>query len=175
MACQTQARTTRVETPCLTCGALTMNPRFCSRGCAVSRANRISPKRPRVPHSCRYCGVTIPKGDTTLCSRKCKTEWFVREWLAGMTEGHGKCGDLRSAVRAWILRRDGWKCSRCGWAECNPILGRPLLEIDHVDGNVWNSRPENLSTLCPNCHSLTPTYRVLNRGNGGRRSGPPRS
>jgi hypothetical protein len=40
------------------------------------------------------------------------------------------------------------------------------IEVEHIDGDWRNSRVENLTLLCPNCHSLTATYRGLNRGRG---------
>ena len=40
------------------------------------------------------------------------------------------------------------------------------LEVDHIDGNSENHREDNLRMLCPNCHSLTNTYKSLNRGKG---------
>jgi hypothetical protein len=43
------------------------------------------------------------------------------------------------------------------------------VEVEHIDGDWQNNNPENLILLCPNCHSLTPTYRGLNRGRGRAR------
>lgn len=40
------------------------------------------------------------------------------------------------------------------------------MQIDHIDGDYKNCRPENLRILCPNCHSLTPTFGALNKGKG---------
>ncbi|MEU8436940.1 HNH endonuclease [Streptomyces sp. NPDC029216] len=50
------------------------------------------------------------------------------------------------------------KCAECGvGVEWN---GRPLRhEVDHVSGDWWDNRPENLRLLCPNCHAATDTYR----------------
>ena len=33
-------------------------------------------------------------------------------------------------------------------------------------GNFENNSETNLTLLCPNCHSLTPTYKGANKGNG---------
>lgn len=38
------------------------------------------------------------------------------------------------------------------------------LELNHIDGNSSNHVITNLELLCPNCHSLTPTYRGRNKG-----------
>lgn len=38
-----------------------------------------------------------------------------------------------------------------------------VLQIHHIDGNHYNNEESNLQLLCPNCHSLTPTFGALNK------------
>ncbi len=53
-------------------------------------------------------------------------------------------------------------CENCGWAKCSQD-GRIPLELHHMNGDRADNRLENLQILCPNCHSLTSTYRGRNR------------
>lgn len=48
------------------------------------------------------------------------------------------------------------------------------LEIDHLNGNSRDCRPQNLRFLCPNCHSQTPTYcrQIANRATSNLPSNP---
>lgn len=69
-------------------------------------------------------------------------------------------------MRRYLIHRFGEKCSRCGWAKRNAKTGKVPVEVEHIDGDWRNNRVENLTLLCPNCHSLTETYRGLNRGRG---------
>lgn len=41
-----------------------------------------------------------------------------------------------------------------------------VLEIHHIDGNSDNNVLSNVMLLCPNCHSLTDTYKARNTGKG---------
>lgn len=103
-----------------------------------------------------------------FCSNKCQADQryalFKSTWLKGNAiiltiniSGH---------IRRYLLERNGEKCSECGWNKRNPSTGRVPLEVDHVDGNATNNSLENLRLICANCHSLTPSYRNLNRGKG---------
>lgn len=49
------------------------------------------------------------------------------------------------------------KCYNCNLTDW---MGFPIkLELEHIDGNHQNNQIENLTLLCPNCHSLTPSWR----------------
>lgn len=65
----------------------------------------------------------------------------------------------------------------CENLECKTILSsewrghRLPLDLDHIDGNPENDFPQNLRLLCGNCHSITPTWKGRNKGNGRKSRG----
>jgi 5-methylcytosine-specific restriction endonuclease McrA len=63
-----------------------------------------------------------------------------------------------------VLEEQNYACLHC---ELDEWMGMAItLELDHIDGNRNNNRRENLRCLCPNCHSITPTWK---QGQSGRR------
>lgn len=55
-----------------------------------------------------------------------------------------------------------WRCNNCKMIEW---LGNPIpLELNHINGVSSDHALNNLELLCPNCHSLTSTYRGKNKG-----------
>lgn len=54
------------------------------------------------------------------------------------------------------------KCEICGWSK-SASNGRIPVELDHINGDHLDNRIHNLRILCPNCHSLQPTHRGINK------------
>ena len=60
-----------------------------------------------------------------------------------------------------------YKCEGCGISEWK---GKTLsLELEHKDGDCFNGDLNNLEFLCPNCHSLTDTFRGRNKNTGKKK------
>lgn len=62
-----------------------------------------------------------------------------------------------------------WICERCFRTTWNGT--KIPLELEHVNGDRFDQRLENLQLLCPNCHAQTPSYRGKNAGSYRRRAG----
>jgi 5-methylcytosine-specific restriction endonuclease McrA len=75
----------------------------------------------------------------------------------------------RSALRSILINEHGYKCFECGLSEWRG--SRLPLDLDHIDGNPENDLPNNLRLLCGNCHSITPTWKGKNKGNGRKSRG----
>lgn len=121
---------------CLNCNTDSMNT-FCTSSC--KKAHRKKQTIAKTEYNRKEKFALIESGDTSLKPR----------WL-----------------KMYLINLHGNKCMRCSWCEVNPVSGKVPVELEHVDGNSENNNLDNLKLLCPNCHSLTPTYKALNKGNG---------
>ncbi|MGW7032454.1 HNH endonuclease [Streptomyces xanthophaeus] len=133
----------------------------------------------------RRLGLDVVGGHHTHISRKVKafgidTSHFALPSSAGRPK-------VRQTPESVLVRQEGPQARRMQSAHLKRALaalgvpeacrmcgieavwqGRPLpLEVDHIDGDWHNNRPENLRLVCPNCHSTTDTYR--GRAKGRRR------
>lgn len=137
-----------------------------ARGCRIVPAH----KKPR--RDCRQCGSAVKRPSSRFCNNHCQQEFqyaeYIRRWLSGEETGNRSGTQVSRHVRRYLFEQHESKCQECGWGSRNPVTGLVPLTVEHIDGNWLDSRLENLQLLCPNCHSLTPTYGALNQN--GRHS-----
>lgn len=136
--------------------------KFCSRSCSCAYNNYKRDKKNKSEKDIKILKSlkeieNVKKLNTFNLSlsekiKKCWNDKLMKENFDDL-----KWDRKRNRV---ILEQDG-KCNKCGNGEW---LGIPLsLEIDHKDGNNENDNRENLEGLCPNCHSITDTWRGRNK------------
>ncbi len=121
---------------------------------------------------CLNCNSLI-KSKNKYCSNKCQQEFqykkYINDWKNGLESGMRGDYQISMHIKSYIFNKYDNKCAECGWSKKNPYTGNIPLEIEHIDGNYKNNKEENLTLLCPNCHSLTSTYKGANF-NYGRKS-----
>ena len=72
----------------------------------------------------------------------------------------GCCNNIKKKIfEAGLLKNQCYNCGLTKWLDQNIPL-----ELEHKNGNRFDNRIENLTILCPNCHSLTDTYRGRGKG-----------
>ena len=125
---------------------------FCGHSCAASFHNKNK--------------ATVKKLKPVRLTKEEKQNLIVVGWLSGSEVGHTKYASIRDPIRRYLFSESCNKCSNCGFSGVNPITGKTILQIDHIDGDCFNSSKSNLRVLCPNCHSMTDTYGSLNKKSG---------
>jgi len=148
---------------------------FCSKSCSNSYSN-VNRRKIYESVYCLVCGEIIvdkKNKNRKYCSNKCSGLHvyyeYIRKWKQGLVDGiMGQYG-LSAHIKRYLREKYKNKCSACGWAEVNIHTNKVPLEVEHIDGDYKNNKEDNLTLLCPNCHSLTATYKALNNGNGRKK------
>jgi len=148
-------------TKCLSCdidfkSTLCEERKFCSHSCSSIYNNK---KRANIKN-CPICEKST--NNKIFCSKNCYEIDRTNKRIKLVEDGisHNR------VVKKYLIEKYGNCCMECGWNKKNPITGNVPIELEHIDGNSENNKLDNLKLLCPNCHSLTPTYKALNLGSG---------
>lgn len=121
---------------------------------------------------CLNCHVPLKKYSLKYCCNRCQSDHKYQNYIESWKKGNesGSRGNTAKNISRYIVRflldKYESKCARCDWDTVSLYTKRVPLEIEHIDGNSENNDETNLILLCPNCHSLTSTYKGLNKGNG---------
>lgn len=67
---------------------------------------------------------------------------------------------LTKAIRKYVGQRDNHTCQLCGVAE-----GKRAFNVHHEDDNRMNNDPDNLVTLCQQCHAYVHQTRLEQEDN----------
>ena len=124
---------------------------------------------------CLFCKTEFEAKRNTsrkYCNNHCQgqhtAQKVVLSWLANPCPEtfYTKGNIVRGSIRTALIQKAGCKCTRCGWGEMHHSAKLPALEIEHINGNWLDCSPSNIDIICPNCHSLTDTYKARNLGKG---------
>jgi len=165
-------------TRCVTCNiAFSYEKRknkFCNHSCSAKFNNigvirNYNTELDISNDKCKNCSVPLindRKHKNVFCNTNCCNEYKIKTNILKWLSSPDFYKTLPTFVRNYLLIESKYKCCQCGWGEKNPISNTYPLIIDHIDGNSENNKPNNIRVICPNCDSLTATYKGLNKGNG---------
>ena len=127
---------------------------FCSRSCANSRVFSDNAKHKK--------SVALKgKPSTRVISNL--DQWRANIKQAWINKYNSTPFEELGIVnkRRRVFEEQNHCCNKCGISEW---FSKPItLELEHKDGNTTNNNRKNLEGLCPNCHSITDTWRGKNK------------
>lgn len=128
--------------------------KFCSRSCANSRSWTVEINAAR---SAKLSGKPCTRviADMDKWRENIKQAWLDK-YNATPYEELGMENRRRR-----VFEEQNYCCNKCGINEWQGV--KLSLELEHKDGNNMNDVRENLEGLCPNCHSITDTWRGRNK------------
>jgi len=141
--------------------------RFCS--CKCARGFSTKTKRKEINEK---VSKSLKGKSHTIAQQKARKEYLKSDkfkfYVQRKKEKHiqklldANWNDLNPGQkRERVFYEQNLSCNRCKLSKWQnePIV----LEIEHKDGNHQNNSRDNLEGLCPNCHSLTDTWRGRNK------------
>ena len=135
--------------------------KFCSLSCSVTYNNRKRQSN-RIKNNCLHCNVLTY--NRKFCSYICNIKHKKQSIIKAIENNDRKISAY--SYKKYLIEKYGEKCMLCNWSEINLTSCKIPIELDHINGNYKDNTLKNLRLLCPNCHSLTPTYKALNIGKG---------
>jgi len=162
---------------------------FCNKSCSAKFNNtkRIASKKTKAKigrslstnpdnyvydklNNCLHCDKKLKNSQKKFCSNECfhnyNKDQYIKKWLNGEKIVKKDIEHIAKPIRNYLFEISDNKCQQCGWGESNRHTNKVPLEVHHIDGDWTNNQPDNLELLCPNCHSLTKTFR---NGNAKKR------
>jgi len=130
---------------------------FCCHSCAAvfNNKNRI------VIKYCVCCKKARNNNNKYFCSHECEKKHKKNIIFEKIENGNLSFGEKQ--YKDYLIHKYGNKCMDCDWNKVNQKTGLVPIQLEHIDGDSDNNKIENLKLLCPNCHSLTPTFGSLNK------------
>jgi len=151
---------------CLHCQKETSNPRFCSRSCATSFTNKLSPKR-KLTKKCSKCENIVRNYRSKLCENHFKEMKLAsNEEYKNRTMGFYRSKEclqklhkssihahVRGLCRLWLKHLTKLPCKICGYDKHVELCHiKPLSSFSDTDLISEVNSESNVVQLCPNCH-----------------------
>lgn len=117
---------------------------------------------------CLLCDIEIKYNPNQSSGKYCSNKHQIEyQRIQKLKNGTGSVKLLRN----YLLENkiDEYFCSLCG---IPPMWnGKVLtLQLDHINGDCKDNRIENVRWLCPNCHTQTENWGVLNMDENKRKN-----
>ncbi len=108
--------------------------------------------------ACERIGIDVPvcTGDNQTATARNSNRIPLEEILVEHSSYTNRAQLKKKLVSAGLLE---WRCHGKNCTVVGEWNGEPImLQLEHINGTWNDNRIENLTFLCPNCHSQTETY-----------------